>query len=277
MIVGVTGASSGIGARVIRALRLQGHTAITLGRHAGAEERPYDLGRPVDDAAVRGLDAVIHLAWSWSESRPGSSFNVDAGTALAEACGREGVRPVLLSTFSAFSAATSQYGASKAAVEDAVTRVGGTSLRAGLIWGGSPSGIVATLATLASVPLLRPRLLPDPTMRHSERDALAAALVSAADPQSAPGTRLAASHEGVRLSSLLDALRGTRRGVPLPVPVRPVRFAASAAERLRIPLPFRADSLAALAPSPDVAAPLALGWEEGFPGTGALLEWAASR
>ncbi|MFT4264891.1 MAG: hypothetical protein QM572_16020 [Nocardioides sp.] len=270
--IGITGFTSGIGRAVVAEAVARGHEVVRLGRGASAD-RGYDLAAPEATGSVDGLDAVVHLAWSWSEAE----LNVPAGERLVRACAAADVRPVLLSTFSAF-AEGSRYGADKSLLERRVAGVGGASVRAGLVWGAEPSGIVATLLRLAGAPVLAPRLRPDPALYHTSLARLARALVAeAAGADEATGSvALAAYPVPVMLSTLLDGLRAGP-GLALPVPIRSATAVARAAERLRLPLPVRSDSLAALGPGVDGAlAASTLPWLDGFEPTEQFLRWARS-
>lgn len=267
MIVGVTGATSTIGEHVVARLAA-GHTAVRMGRGGGVDRR-FDIGVPLAVDALSGLDAVVHLAWSWEIP---ADVNARSAIQLAEACAAAGVKPVLISTYSAFASATSAYGAAKLTAEQAVVGAGGVAVRAGLVWGADPSGIVATLMRLARLPLLRLRLVPDTAMHHTSIAELADALVLATTT-AATGVYTAAADDTVSLAALLAALR-RRRGVPVPVPLGAAFHVVRAGERLRIPLPLRSDSLAALRADIFVAGHADIERVGACLPTAALLAWA---
>lgn len=275
MKIAVTGASSGVGRAVIDAVVAAGHEPIPLGRHPstlGESARKYDVERPISADLLSGTSAVIHLAWSWGEDQ---STNVRAGDSLAAAAADEGARMVLLSTFSTFSAATSAYGAAKLQVESAARSTGGSSLRSGLIWGGDQlSGMLATLSRLARLPAFSPRLLPDPLMYLTDRTPLAQELVAAAVDDRLPSTLLAASPDPVRLSTVMNELRRGRGRIVIPAPIAAVQVFSRAATALRIPLPFRPDSLASLEARPPKGIPF--DWVGDHHNTAEFLAWARS-
>lgn len=274
MIIGVTGATSGIGRETVRVLRARGHTAVPLVRSPdGPDERRFDLTSQVTSDLLDGLDGLIHLSWSWDEQRTDRpDVNLEAGRALARACANTGMRPVLLSTYSARAAATSAYGRSKAALEGTFSEAGGVSLRAGLVWGGEPLAMVATLMRLARLPVVCPHLSPDPLLHHSARAVLAGALADqATGDRTDSGVLLAASPEGVMLSEIFHAAGGARR-LHVPIATGPLLAGATTARRLRAPLPFRVDSLRSVlscAAAPEAAMPRI----EGFPGAVSFLAW----
>jgi uncharacterized protein YbjT (DUF2867 family) len=272
-MIGITGASSGIGRAVVQAAERLNVESVSLVRVPAGHERHYDLTEPLDELILDGLDAVVHLAWAWGS---GPGVNAEAGRRLASACRARGVRPVLLSTLSSFAAGTSRYGAEKVATETAFIAAGGAALRSGLIWGSDTTGMLATLARLAGLPLLAPRLTPDPMMRHSSDGQLAELLIRQALTPKPPAIVLAASQEPLPLSTLMARLRGPRPGVPVPIPVPLLEVLAKTAERVHLPLPFRSDSLAALsAEAEHNMASTTLPWASGFPGNDTMMEWAA--
>lgn len=273
MIVGVTGATSAIGADVMSEIVAGGDEAVPLGRRPAPNGRRYDLGEPVADSTLDGLDAVVHLAWSWGDDQ---EINRRAGLGLVQAAERSGTRVILLSTFSAFASATSQYGAAKQEIELAACASGGSALRSGLIWGGDHlSGMMSTLARIARVPGVAARLTPDPLMYVSAQKRLAEDLASAARGEAGRGeVLLGASPTPVPLSAILRALRGTRGGIPVAAPTRLIAAGASLASRAHIKLPFRPDSISALTSgSGPGQSGDSLDWAAEYPGPEQFLTW----
>lgn len=277
MRVGVTGATSGIGQEVVKVLESRGHTAVRIGRHpSGPADRRFDVHLVPDPLVVDELDGLVHLAWDWEAMAGGPSDpNASAGKSLADLCGKAGIKPVLLSTFSVFATPASSYGSAKLAVEEAFVGVGGTSLRAGLIWGENPTGIIATVLRLASMRLVCPHLTPDPFMYHSQQRELAGLLVDSALPEApSRGVLLAVSPERVHLYELVHAAdRGSHR-VHVQIPVRALVGVSRTAEKAGIKLPFRADSLSGVGPAAEAAAARSgLPRVGDFPGREELLAW----
>lgn len=274
MIIGVTGATSGVGSAVIAQVARSGNTAVRLERVSRSPtSRHYDLNASVSPALLDGLDAVVHLAWQWhTTSGAARDPNTLGGERLAQACAIAGTRPVLLSTFSAFAASTSAYGAAQVAVEHSFREAGGTALRAGLVWGGTPSGMAVTLTRLAQLPQIYPHLSPDPALRHSEVAVLAAKLVNAAHDGDRVISR-AASDERVRLSAIFHAARGRRSRAHLRVPVPALLLVARSAERLKLNLPFCSVSLASLSESVNDISTPGMQSVGDFPGNADFLRW----
>jgi uncharacterized protein len=99
MKIVVTGSSGLIGTALVRSLRAGGHDVRRLVRHAptAADESQWDPSRhQIDDGALDGIDAVIHLAgvgvadkrWSDSYKRQIMASRVDGTTTIAEAVAR---------------------------------------------------------------------------------------------------------------------------------------------------------------------------------------------
>jgi uncharacterized protein (TIGR01777 family) len=99
MKVVVTGSSGLIGPALVRVLRADGHEVRRLVRHPpqAADESQWDPGtHQIDDAALDGIEALIHLAgvgvadkrWSDSHKRAILDSRVDGTTTIAEAVAR---------------------------------------------------------------------------------------------------------------------------------------------------------------------------------------------
>lgn len=277
MLIGVTGSTSAIGKAVVQEAASRGLSTCALVRNpTGPSDRAYDLQTKATESLLDGLDCLIHLAWNWEERIPGGKTNEEAGIELSELCAKLGIRPVLLSTMSAFSGSESAYGSAKCGVEDAFAAASGVSLRAGLIWGGADtSGIVSTLVRLASLRYVCPHLVPDPQLYHSERQTLARLLVDSAIKQSSdPQTYIAASEQSISLSAITHCINGSRRHIHLPISVRALTMGIRLTAICRLPLPIRADSLGGIGAQLESAIQASkLPWLKGFPGTQEFANW----
>ncbi|CAN5277718.1 hypothetical protein BH09ACT5_BH09ACT5_14110 [soil metagenome] len=282
-VIAITGASSSVGSAVADECARRGFDVVPLVRRPVAPtDRAYDLGSPPSEDLLSGVDALIHLAWDWTaDEAVARAHNLEGSRALLALARAGGARPVLLSTFSVFAAATSSYGAMKGELEELVAAGGGASLRAGLIWGGSGevTGILATVRRLSQLPLCA-HLVPDPRLHASHLGALAVSLVELAagpDPSAQP-VRLGASHGSVALSEVQHAFRGPSRTLHPRVPVGVLSAAAGVASRLGVALPFRPDSLNAVSQAPLTESDTSpYPFEPGFDDIEGFLAWAASR
>lgn len=279
MIIGVTGATSGIGRRVLTAIDQRGHAAVRLTRAPSRpDDRAFDLTKPFDDGVLEGLDGLIHLAWDWTDLEdPVWGRNARAARAIAAGCHRRSIAAVLLSTFSVFAAGPSRYGTSKLVAEREFLAVGGSCLRAGVIWGGEePAGIAQTMVTLAQLPGVCPHLSPSPLLYHSQRDVLADLLVQqAVAPVTGPRLVLAAAPEPVDMVDVVHHLEArTDKRVHVAVPTKWLIAASRGADAARIRVPFRTDSLRAA--DPKLVREVAYGdlpFAPEFPGREQFLAW----
>ncbi len=277
MIVAVSGATSAIGQSVMRTVRESGHHPVALVRHPRTpDERRFDLAEPVAGTLLDGVDALIHLAWDWSAGQdPLWADNARAGRQLAHLCQRSGVKPVLLSTFSVFAAGPSRYGTSKLAVENEFLAVGGSVVRAGLIWGGDQAaGIVQTVIRLASIPGVCVHLQPDPILYHCEQTELARTLLTLATQPDSGTVILGACDEPLRMVEMVHHLTPDRRWGHVAVPTTWLIAAGQAADLAGGLLPFRVDSLRAADPRlQQQVHDSQLPFRGDFPGRAAFFAW----
>jgi nucleoside-diphosphate-sugar epimerase len=252
-LVLVTGAASGIGARLVPVLRERGWRvrALVHRRPVAADERAEgDLHDPASlAAAAEGVDTIVHLAAVTHARDPlAYELNVSGTRALlAAARGR-----FLYVSTRAIDPAGGAYSSSKAQAEDAVRASGRTwtIVRLAEVYGtGSMEGLDAILARArASRPILLPGDGSAQVCPVYVDDAVAA-LAAALDVL--PGRTYLLAGECTTLRAFADdairALCSRSRVVPLPLPVL---RAVSAAARF-LPLPLVPDQVARLlAPKP---------------------------
>jgi hypothetical protein len=132
--------------------------------------------------------------------------------------------------------------------------------------------MVQTLHRLATFPMAMPVLSPDPLMYHSDVWSLAESLCRASASR-VGGLTLGAALEQISLRELMAALR-RRSGLRIFVPIAALSLVAKVAQRARIPLPFRPDSIAGL--QMDRVAESAAAWTSGFRSSTEFILWAGS-
>ena len=264
MKVGLTGHSSAIGKAIKAELERQEHTAVLFGRNADTADVFFNLEKPQSVHLPTEVEALIHVAWSWASPE----FNLLTTKRLLKTAKDRSVRFILLSTF-AVNSRLSEYGAAKRTLESETLRAGGSTFRAGLIWGGEPARIWTSLALLARLPM-SVSLRPDFPLHHSSILELGKSVVSGLSGEGGRAV-LAAHKDTVSLNRVLENLR-TRP------PFGSIAFQTSrlldGARWLRpfeTLLPFRLDSLRSL----DVIGPPADGeWaNEAFKNSKALFDW----
>lgn len=253
--IGVTGSTGYLGSSLVNALRSQGLDVVEF-RH-GVDEAPHigavremDLGRPFDSDVFEGVTCLIHAAWDLREtdSRLAWDRNVEGSKRLLAASLSSGVeRFIFVSSMSAYFGTTQDYGLMKLAVERAVLEANQIVVRPGLVYGKANGGMALTLSKLARLPVI-------PVFRDARQftlhiddflDAMAAILRSDEGHSSVLGLAHATPTSFKEIMVAL-APRGAHSPKTVIVPWFPLLWLLRAAERLRVPLPVRSDSLLGL-------------------------------
>jgi nucleoside-diphosphate-sugar epimerase len=254
--VAVTGASGYLGSRIGARFAAAGWRVLRLVRtpQPGAEdERAYQLAGPCPPGLLDSVDALVHAAYDLRLTRREDIWrvNVEGTRRLLAAATAEGVgRVVVLSSMSAYPGTRQLYGQAKLAIEEAALATGAVVLRPGLVYGADPGGTAGALRRLTRLPLL-PLISPDAVQFPVHEDEVGAAVVAAATVERAPagpvGVAAPAAVPFSRVLEMLAAAEGRRcRFLPIPVPWQLALGAIRAAELLRLPLPFRSDSILGL-------------------------------
>jgi nucleoside-diphosphate-sugar epimerase len=190
----LTGASGYIGDRLCEMARADGHQIVVLGRHAppvGSIFFSWALGDEAPLAALRGANAVIHLAHSWqADTQPGDNANMHASERLARGAVAAGVpRFIFASTTSARSTARNAYGRIKYATEHLLAALPGAagrivSARIALVYGGVPAGQYALMRRLTALTPILPMVGLDREVQPIHLDEVCRALLTLAlEPQ----------------------------------------------------------------------------------------------
>ncbi|MDE3070756.1 MAG: sugar nucleotide-binding protein [Acidobacteriota bacterium] len=259
-MIGVTGANGYVGSRILGHLRESGLDAIALVRDPAAiaqaegqapPARRYALGEPLAAGTLEGVETVVHAAYDASQRGPGiGEVNVRGSMALLQDAGARGARFVLISSLSAFRGARSLYGQAKLELEREVLARGGVALRPGLVFGRQAGGLFGSMAaTLSrgSVAALPGGGWQRQFMTHDRTLAELIAAIATGTVQ--PAATLFAAHEAPTTLRAIAEQLAAEAGHTLRVlalPARPVLLGMRAAEALRLPLPFRSDSMLSL-------------------------------
>lgn len=246
MRVAISGTNSAIGRAVVRECSNRGIDVVLLNR-TGAPEK-FDLTAPIRLNLVK-IDAFIHLAWDWEESYPESHRrNIENILPFLDSFEKNKVKFVLLSTESAAGPAKSNYGKLKNELEGEFANRGGTSVRAGLLWGSYLSGIVSTICRLSAIPVLCAHLRPDPSFHVSHEEEIARELVSqAVTPNASNSIVSLKSKDQIKLSEISHAFQGTQsKFFHLAFRVEDLIAIFTLIMKSNLNLPFRVDSLRSL-------------------------------
>jgi NADH dehydrogenase len=251
LISGVTGfVGSHLAADLaVRGIRVAGSTSREAGLRVptpGVERKVVlRLGAPCDPDMFRGVDTLIHGAW---DLRVGTAPDNIAGTMrLASAAEEAGVRhQVFISTYSAHSAAVTEYGKSKLVVQEYMLSRGQAVVRPGLVIG--PGGLFRTLSrTLARnrvVPLVGGGRAVVPIVAIADFQRALAGIVE----RRLSGLFNLFNPDLVTLKDLILEVRASvpRRAALLPVPAALLLGPAGVMARVGIRLPSVVDNLRAL-------------------------------
>jgi nucleoside-diphosphate-sugar epimerase len=256
-VAAVTGASGYLGSRICQTLESRGWRVLRLsgsGTPVPDQVVPYELAAPVTaevTEALRSVDVLIHAAYNLNLTSEADIWrvNVEGTRRLLEAAKSADVnRIIVLSSMSAFAGTTQLYGRAKIDIEAITVEFGGCAVRPGLVYGKQAGGMAGSLRKLTALPVVPVISGGAGVYTAAEGDLLEAIAVLASAPDVEPGV-LSLAHAGkVTLVQMMTtfAARENRRCRFIPIPWKLVYGGLKAGEALRLPLPFRADSLLGL-------------------------------
>jgi nucleoside-diphosphate-sugar epimerase len=256
----ITGAYGYLGGVIRARLEAAGWSTRALVRSPRGGDRAtrWSLDQPPPEDALRQTEALVHCAYDFRTSDPGSLWhaNVDGSRMLLRAAKDHAVpRLLVLSSMSAYEGTTQFYGRAKLAIEAATLELGGIAVRPGLVYGDSAGGMAGTLRKLTRLPLV-------PTIAGNARqfpvheaDFADAVLRIVEAPAWTPEVIGVAQPTSVTFREMLAALAASegRSCRFVPVPWRAVYWTLRIVEALGAPAPLRSDSVLGLVrPAPDV-------------------------
>jgi NADH dehydrogenase len=258
-VVAVTGAAGFVGRPLCRTLVTCGFTVRALVRDPDAADLGLEIAPArcvlpdgIDDAALAGVDVLVHAAWATRETDAARArlVNEEGTRRLLDAARRAGVRScVFISSIAARADAPSYYGRSKWTAERFFDRPADLVLRPGLVLAAGGHGLFQQLLGAAErlhvVPLFAGGRQPLQTVHIDDL----CAGVAAALEHGCTGTLAIAEDPPIAMKDFLRAMVDRRgiRCVFLPLPFAPLLAALQAAERAGLALPLRSESLLGLA------------------------------
>jgi nucleoside-diphosphate-sugar epimerase len=195
---------------------------------------------------------LIHIAWPMTnlERSCENSLAVMGSERLFNAANKAGIKNIIfISSISSFKSAISLYGQQKYIVEQLVARLGGISLRLGLVYGKNPGGAFSKILKSAKrsklVPLIGMGDLPQYMLQDS---ALAEAILQIiynynAISNSEPITLAEPSPIKFRDLLLMIARHYGKKLILIPIPWRVIYYTLYAFEIMNITLDFKSDSV----------------------------------
>jgi nucleoside-diphosphate-sugar epimerase len=256
-VAAVTGASGYLGSHICRTLQSRGWQVIRLTgsqaqSHGGVIS--YELAPPITpqvSEALQSADALIHAAYDLSLTSSADIWrvNVDGTRRLLNAAKEIGTgRIIVLSSMSAFAGSSQLYGQAKLDIEAMTVELGGCAVRPGLVHGKQAGGMAGSLRKLTSLPVVPIMAGGSGVYTVWEEDLLGAIALLASAAILEPGTISLAHPSKVTLVDLLStfAAQENRRCRFIPLPWQLAYLLLRSGELMRLPLPFRADSLLGL-------------------------------
>jgi nucleoside-diphosphate-sugar epimerase len=272
-LIGVTGSTGYLGRSLVAALRAQSFDAVEYRRSppdftSTKNVRSFDLGQPIDAGTFKGVTCLVHSAWDLVETDPRRAWELNVGGSkrVLESALDAGVkRFIFVSSMSAYFGTRQDYGLMKLAVERAVLEAHQVVVRPGLVYGADAGGMTLTLTKLARLPVI-------PVFRGAQQftlhiDDFLAAMLTLATAKEVPSAAIGLANESPTsfreiMLTLAAATNNSARTVV--VPWSALLALLRVAERLKVPLPVRSDSLlglvrpAPLVPGRDVATAMGL-------------------
>lgn len=180
----MTGATGYIGRRLVATATASGRKVIAATRRPdqGASAwTPYSLDQPPDPAAIPRGARVIHLAARTAGSAD-DGIELRAAQQLCDASREREATLLFVSSQTARPDAPTAYGRTKWAIEQVVLRdAASLVVRPGLVYGGPPGGLYATLLHAVERSPLIPMPMPAPRVQPVHLDDLVEVLLGLAD------------------------------------------------------------------------------------------------
>lgn len=255
--IAVTGAAGFLGSHLCRVLAARGWPVRALVRDparasvpAGVTVGRLELPDAIDEAALAGVDVLIHAAWAIRETDPARAAraNLEGTRRLLDVVRRRGGRTVFVSSVAAAADAPNRYGRDKHAAEGLLDPGRDLVVRPGTILARGGGGIFGLMRDLMArvhvVPLFGGGRQPLQTVHVDDvAEAIARAVereltgvLNVAEPAPLPFRdvlRMTAARMGVRCAFV-------------PLPFGPMLALVRGMEAVGVPSPLRSESLLGL-------------------------------
>ena len=268
----ITGASGYLGGCVTRKFTQEGWETVSMTRRIVPQMRTiaFRLGELVEPAALAGVNALVHCAYDMKAVRRKDIWatNVRGTERLFCAAREAGIgKLVFISTISAFEGCKSLYGQAKLDMEAIAREHGALILRPGLIYSNTPGGMFGRLKQQVAHSKIIPLIGDGSQLQYlvQEADLCEFLFRYCAGKFPLPPTPVIAAHErGITFRQILEAIAKSQGANPcfINLPWRLMWAGFRFGEILRLPLPFRSDSIVSLMnqnPHPDFSQNLQFG------------------
>jgi nucleoside-diphosphate-sugar epimerase len=267
--VAITGANGYVGSVIAGALAAQADVVGLVRKPRSADDIAwsFDADPIALEAALRqhGVTHLIHAAWDMKANLL-TTLERDcvAGSArlFAAASAAGIVRPIFISSISAFARDRSAYGRSKMMAEQIAHDHRGLVLRLGLVYGDGDGGVYGSLKKMVAKARVIPIIGDGSAQQYLLHERTLAQVVRRAvrGDFDQSGRPLTIAHpEGIAFRALLGAIAAVQHNqiTCVPVPWRLVYLGLRTAETAGIKLNFRSDSVISFIfqdPAPDFEA-----------------------
>jgi len=251
----VTGAGGYLGSILMRVFQAQGWETLPWTRtgEAGHGTR-FVLGEDIPVLPMQGVRALVHCAYDFRPTKWREAHRINsAGSQKLFAAARAAKIPrlVFVSTMSAFPGCVSMYGKLKLEVEEFCLSRGAFCVRPGLLWSAQPGGMYQRLSQMAGRMPVLPLLGGGwQKLAFSHAEDLASGLETFCRSDEPPPAEaiVTAFPQLFPFREILEILARLQGKNPhfLPIPVWPALSVLRFAELLRLPIPFKSDSLISL-------------------------------
>ena len=251
----ITGAGGYLGSILMRLFQVQGWETVpwTRGGPAGRGVR-FVLGEDIPTSSMAGAQALIHCAYDFRPTKWKEAQRINSRGSIrlfAAAKAAKIPRLIFISTMSAFPGCVSMYGKLKLEVEEFCLAQGVFCVRPGLLWSAQPGGMYQRLSQMAGrLPVLPLFGGGQQKLAFSHAEDLAAGLeIFCRGKETPPDQALVtASPQLFPFREILKTLACLQGKNPcfFPIPAWPVLWGLRLAELLRLPAPFKSDSLISL-------------------------------
>jgi len=212
---------------------------------------PYSLEDGIDNKIFQNIDALIHCAYDFKQTKWNDIFNVNVNGSikLLRAAKSAGLQKIIfISSIAAFDNCKSMYGRAKLEIEKEALRIGAIVIRPGLVYGQNPGGMFGALNKITSVFPVIPVIGNgnNPMFLIHIEDLCKLVYKLSADEIKNPSNYIIAAHEkGKTFRDVLDILLNSkgRKALYIPIPYSLVFTMLKVVESLGLQIRFRSDSL----------------------------------